>query len=191
VSIEARLQSLDGRSMVFAEGIVQSDGTLEDGMIEIDFKLSTTGEEVVVEELVSAGSVFRLPRAGELALIGFVDGDRNEGYVVGWIARPENSPAPSSVVSGVVYLYARDGEDIRIRTDGRVTVEADEILLGGDGALSYVALATKVDILWAKLYGVFTAWIPTSGDGIALKTAWTIAFPSVPDSVGSDKVRSE
>jgi len=192
MSLEGRLQSLDGRAMVFAEGIAISDGTLEDGMIEIDFRLSTSGEEVTVEETIAAGSVFRIPKAGELALIGFVDGDRNEGYIVGWIPRPGNSPAPS-ISPGTVYVYAKAGEEVRIVSDSGVTVEAPQISLGGDGAVSPVALAPIVDALFLRLYGVFTAWVPGLGDTqvLPLKLLLTAAFPIPPESVASSKTTSE
>jgi len=191
MSIEAKLQELDGRAMVLAEGVVISDGTVEDGMIEIDFKLSTTGETVIVEEAISAGSVFRVPRAGELALIGFVDGDRNEGYVLGWISRSGNSAAPN-VSPGTVYVYARDGEEVRLVSNSKVTVEAPDIRLGGDAAVSMVALANKVDAIFGRLYGVFATWLPLSDtDSKSLKIAFSLAFPTAPESVASTKTRSE
>lgn len=190
MNIEARIQNLDGRTMMLAEGIAVADGTVEDGMIEIDFRLSTTGEEVTVEETISAGSVFRIPRAGDVALLAFVDGDRNEGYVIGWIPRPDAQPCPS-ISAGTLYVHARPGEEIRIVSDGDVTVDASSINLG-DSAASFIALSDKVDALWSAFYGMFSGWLPLSDvDSKSLKIAFLGAFPAPPVSVRSSKVRSE
>jgi len=137
-NLEGIIRDLDGRSMQLAEGVATADGTLEDGMIEIDFKLSTTGEDVTVEELVAAGSVFRIPKAGELALLGFVDGDRNEGYVLGWLPRPDASPADARVTAGALWLFPPDGEKV-------VVVSSSEIQLGSEQATSAVVLAPKLE----------------------------------------------
>lgn len=148
--MEGKLREMDGRIMQMAEGVVQSDGEITDDILEIDFKLSTTGEEVIVEETIAAGSVFRIPKAGEMALLGFVDGDRNEGYVLGWINRPDSSPAPE-LDAGTVYIFAREGEDVRIVTDKRVTIDAPETRIGGDSATDPLSLSSKTDANFSKV----------------------------------------
>ena len=77
--IEGELARLRGRTLVLKECVAISDGTISDGMIEIEFRVCDTADEVIVEETIAAGSVFRLQKSGEIALVGFVDGARNEG----------------------------------------------------------------------------------------------------------------
>lgn len=193
MSIEAELQRLAGRTMTLAEGRVEADVTsVDDGMIEIDFELSTTGESVIVEQLIPIGSVFRLPKAGQLALLGFVDGDRNEGYVIGWISRPENAPAPATIQPGVVYVWAPTGERIRLVTDAGVVVDSPNTQVGGDTAIAPAANAVKDDALWLKFYTMFSTWVPSPADGgLVLKNLFTAAFPTPPESVGFSKLKSE
>jgi hypothetical protein len=188
MSVESKLQELDGRSMVLSEGVASSDGTLEDGMIEVDFVLSSSGEDVVVEQLVGAGSSFRIPRKGEVALLGFVDGDRNEGYILGWISKPDASPSSSRVEAGALYLFPPEGES--------VIVISDDVKLGSELASQAVALAPLVEALLSSrdaVYGSHFHTIPTPLITIPVPIPTSSPLPSTlgSGSVGATKVTAE
>lgn len=86
---------------------------------------------------------------------------------------------------------------IKLRADGSASIVATTLTVDGDlqvdGTVSVgtasdaAALATKVDLLWAAFYAMFSGWSPVPLDGgAALKTAFTTAFPAPPLPVGSN-----
>jgi hypothetical protein len=105
-------------------------------------------------------------------------------------------PAPlpiAKIVADVLTTGAFFGKKAgcQLRATGttmEVTTAGAATSVGG-----FVALATKVDALWAALDTVIrTAWIVAPNDGgAALKAAYTAAFPTPPATVTSTNLKAD
>ncbi len=84
---------------------------------------------------------------------------------------------------------------VRLGMDGgkSVAVGQTTVSLGSPTATDFVALASKVDLLFTLLDGVFrVGWVPVPLDGgAALKAAYLAAFAAPPASVASLVVKSQ
>ena len=140
--------------------------------------MTGTGQSVTATIMQAAGAEF-YPRPGDTVLFHWAG---QEVLVSAVLSEDTTTEKGESLI----FSRGASGEvaaKVHLKTNGDVVV--------GDGA-SPVALAQKVDALWDTLYSVFTGWSPVSKDGGgALKTAFTAAFSSNPQTVGSSNLRAD
>lgn len=88
------------------------------------------------------------------------------------------------VASGAV-LGKESGYQVRVGEAGvDVVTEGASASVGG-----YVAMAAKVDAIFALIHGIFAAWTPVYET--ALKTAWMSAFPTGPAPTVSTNLKAD
>jgi phage baseplate assembly protein V len=97
------------------------------------------------------------------------------------------------VENGEVAIYSQYGQKILLAKNGNIET-TQNIFSVGTGA-SNVTIANKNDLLWQKLYTVFSTWVPpispTIDNGASLKTAFQAAFGSGPGSTGSSNLKAD
>ena len=105
----------------------------------------------------------------------------------------------STAGPGETVLFSRSGPMaimaiVHLKADGVIEIKPGPGQVAGVGtATDFVAMATKVDLLWSTLWTVFNSWVvaPTDGGG-ALKTAFLAAFPPPgPNSVASTNLKAD
>lgn len=101
--------------------------------------------------------------------------DENDAFFVPGF-QDDKHPLPDTIArAGELVLSSKDGQ-VQIRVlDGKVIIDAPEIVLG-EGATQFAALADKVDKFIETIDGVLGGFTPVPGDGgAALKAAWIAA----------------
>jgi hypothetical protein len=129
-----------------------------------------------------------------------VEGDRllimskqGELYAIGGAC--QNVEESLGLTAGSRAVYSTDTSGvlqaiIRLLADGKINITGDVTI--GESSPGFVALSAKVDALWLSFYNMFSGWTPVAQDGgTALKTAFTTAFPSAPESVAATKLKTE
>ncbi len=92
------------------------------------------------------------------------------------------SQVPELAANADLVLGRSGGSVLRIKPDDSVEI--------GHNPTDYAALAAKVDTLFTTFYTLFSGWTPVALDGgLALKTAFTAAFPTPPASVAAAQVK--
>lgn len=185
-----------------SEGTVQSAEIVQQH-IEVEVQLVPRDQTVWVELLQglggTQGGAVRVPSQGDSVLVGLVEGDPNEGFMLGWLA-DSSTPLPSDVEGGATYMWAPNDEPLKILTadgtpavtlkpDGTVIVEADSIQLGSEAPGDKMALASKVKTELDEIRNqlmTHTHSAPSGATGPPQPGS-----PSPADSVASDTVESE
>lgn len=143
--------------------------------------IETGSGPAVTATIMQAGAVDFFPIPGDRVLYHYA----GKEVVVSAIFSEDNSAAP-----GEWLVFSRNpaGE-----VQAVLHLKADGTVNAGTGA-DFVALAAKVDALWATLDKLFrTDWTPVANDGgAALQMAWlTVAFPTPPSSVASTNLKAD
>jgi len=149
-----------------------------DGRIEAVVETGT-GQEVTANVMAGAGSEYH-PLAGDTVLFHWVGQEVVVAAVIG---------ADASANAGEALIFGRNASGVVVSS---VHCKADGTVVTGFGA-DFVAMAAKVDLLWATLWGTFNTWAPVAQDGgAALKTAFLAAFPPPgPSSVASTNLKAD
>lgn len=140
--------------------------------------MTGTGQAVTATIMHAAGAEF-YPRPGDTVLFHWA----GQEVLVSAVLTED-----TTTKKGESLIFSRDASGgvaakVHLKTNGEVVV--------GNGD-SPVALAKKVDELWDTLYNVFTGWKPVYKDGgAALQTAFTAAFKSNPQTVGSSNLKAD
>lgn len=148
--------------------------------------MTGNGQELTATVFASSGSEF-FPVRGDVALCH----EAGSEIVISAILHGD-----ASTLSGEGTIFARDAAgnvtgSIHLAVDGTITMTPG-ITVNVGTASDFVAMAAKVDALWATLWGMFTAWAPQATDGgAALKTQFQTAFPSSPSSVASTNLKAD
>jgi phage baseplate assembly protein gpV len=85
-------------------------------------------------EVLQAGNgwgIYAAPFQGDMASVSFLEGDREVGWVTGFI--PNDVDHPPSVPEGEIWIVQKAGQFVKLPTDGSLHLQAD--------ASTYVVLA--------------------------------------------------
>jgi hypothetical protein len=219
IAIESRL--LDVHTSI--PGVIQTyDASTQTATVELQIRRPLEGEtegEIVLEDLPVLQNVrVVFPRtkkfmvtfpieAGDTGDVFFAETPIGQWRAVEGVAVPESlgrfdlsgakfypglskdSDSIADDVSSEMVIGEIGGVQLRINSS------AVEAVSGGAGpAADFVAMAAKVDLLWATLYTLFTSgWVVSPNDGgAALKTAFAAAFPPPgPSSVASTNLKAD
>lgn len=111
-----------------------NDGGSGDHNIEVNVRLHGSDLELQrVPVTVGRLGMSATPRVGDLALVGFVDGDINGAVVLGFLYDHENHP-PDAKVDEVVYQVPDDASDalrceMRLPNGNLLTVVDDKVIV--------------------------------------------------------------
>lgn len=165
--LDARAREIMARTKVFAVGVILDAG-LEDGVIWAEVELRPEGVEVLVEWAPAVRGLYRLPRAGELALVAFPDGDFADGLMLANVPADDLPEAalPDTLEDAVLYLHAPEGETVKIIATGgghviveaeRVVVASGDVRLGGEDASDQVVTQNRLNLKFEAFKKVFEA----------------------------------
>lgn len=200
MNLAADIRHIQQSLRQLAEGTVL-DAEIVGDHIEVEVRLDNG--KAVWAELVDGvggpgGTLARVPTEGESVLVGLVDGDPTEGFVLSWLS-DASTPAPDDLEGGRTYLVAPDGEPVEIRAgestvelqpDGTVVVDADDIRLGGESPSDREALAGKVE---SELDALWTALTSHTHPGVRVgtQTSGPASATGSAGDVASDTVQSD
>lgn len=169
-------------------GHIKQISTSVDG--QITAVIETGNGPALTATVMSASGAEFYPQRGDVALCHMV----GQEVIVSAVLHGTSTSA-----MGEALIFSRDTggnviASIHLAADGTVTITPGTTVNVGT-ASDFVAMAAKVDTLWATLWKVFNEWIPVSQDGgAALKTAFLAvgAFPAPgPSTVASTNLKAD
>lgn len=154
----------------------------EDGEITAIVETGT-GQEVTVKIMASSGSEFH-PMPGDSVLCHRAGQEIIVSAVLHGDASTERG-------EGIIFSRNLSGQivaSINIKADGKVTVTPTTGVEIGNGS-DFVAMASKVDLIWTTFWNVINAWAPVYE--ASLKSAFLAAFPNPNNSVASTNLKAD
>jgi phage baseplate assembly protein V len=171
---------------LLVKGLIK--GVTDSGDLQL-VKIETLSGEVQggIERLQPYG-ITTSPPIGSEVVAGHLNGNKDHGVV---LVADSGAYRVTGLGAGEVAIYSQHGQKILLKTGGAVEITAPGGVSVGAGS-DAVALAAKVDVLWATFYSMFSTWVPAPQDGgSALKAAFTAAFASPPASVASTNLKAD
>lgn len=141
--------------------------------------VETGSGEAVTATVMQAGTVDYYPLPGDRVLYHYA----GQEVVVSAIFSEDNS-----VALGEILLFSRDAAGV---VQATFHLKADGLTVVGQG-LDFVAMAAKVNAMFALIDSIITTWVPVANDGgAALQTLWSTAYPAGKQDVDSANLKAD
>lgn len=145
--------------------------------------LDSNDDHIDVERLQQYGITSNPPTDSETLVLN-ISGSNDKSFV---IVCESGEYRLKNLDNGEVCLYSMYQQQIHLKKDGSITISANTIN-NGNGT-DFVALASKVDLLWQTLYTIFSSWAPVYE--ASLKSSFLAAYGAGPQSTASTNLKAD